>query len=104
MIKQTGVEGLSRRRHSGVFQTVLLLSLSKFGCLVFNFQDGTLKTVGSLCLLFGESSGLSMRAFPRVPAQAAAPGAAHGGAVPPLHGCSVCGKGFQETIDQMKPP
>lgn len=23
--------------------------------------------------------------------------------VPPLHGCSVCGKGFQETIDQMKP-
>lgn len=27
-----------------------------------------------------------------------------GGVVPPLHGCSVCGKGFQETIDQMKPP
>lgn len=45
-----------------------------------------------------------MCALPRLAAQAAAPGVARSGAVAPLHGCSVCGKGFQETIDQMKPP
>lgn len=42
MIKQTELEGLSRRRHGGVFQTVLSLSLSQVGCLVFNFQDRAL--------------------------------------------------------------
>lgn len=87
-----------------MFQTVLSLSLSKVSCLVFNFRDRVLRALGSLCLLSNESSGPGMCALPRLAAQAAAPGVARSGAVPPLHGCSVCGKGFQETIDQMKPP
>lgn len=64
MIKQTGLEGLSRRRCGGTFQTVLSLSLSKVGRLVFNFRDRVLRALGSLCLLFNESSSPGAVPFP----------------------------------------
>jgi len=86
-----------------MFQAALSLSPSKVGCLVF-LRPGTKG--------FGIAVPPPWRTQHVCPSQAgsagcgsgaAAPGVAHGGAVPPLHGCSVCGKGFQETIDQMKP-
>lgn len=104
MLKETGLEGLGRRRCSGTFQTILLLPLSEVSCLVFNFRDWLLQRLGLLCLPFSESSSPGMGDPPRLAAHAVALGVASGGAVPPLQGCFVWGKGFQETIDQMKPP
>lgn len=95
---QTGLEGLNRRRHGGRFQTVLSLSLSKTGCLVFNFRGRSVRAVGSLCLLFAECSGPSMCALPRLATQATAPGAARGGAVPLCMAVLCVGKDFKKQL------
>lgn len=76
MIKQAGLDGLGKRRHDGVFWTILSLSLSKASCLVFNFRGCVLRTLGSLCPLFSESTSRGVRALPRLTAQAVAPGIA----------------------------
>lgn len=98
MTKQTGLDGLSKKRHGGMFQTILSSSLSKASCLVFNFQGCVLRTLGSLCLLFNESTSHGMRALRRLRAQAVAPGVA---AVERLHLCLavLCvGKDFKKQL------
>lgn len=82
-------KGLSRRRHGGMFQVALSWSLSQVGCLGFISEAGDCESEDCRASILEAGWLLSGAQASRAALSRRS---------------SVCGKGFQETIDQMKPP